>query len=259
MPWLRIDETWYEVPEGTEPVGYELTYERPEEEDTTPLAAALTAGLLLWAWSPETARYVLVAEEAPVAVLNWVGVANYSQEAIRASSAATDFLASFLADGTLPAADWYRLMRQEIKEEVIRQYLLGRGGRAQMAAADWGSCGGMVREQYGWLEGFYDKIKAGELSEAQIRARAAMYVRSGREAFERGKARAFGLPELPAYPGDGQTVCLTNCYCNWRIEEVFDEDGNFNGWDCFWELNPAEHCDDCIENHEKWHPLFVEA
>lgn len=242
MPYLRLADRWYEVPEGVEPVEGELTYEEPEDEDITPLILALTTGLLLWAWNSNAAQYTLVAEGNPVAVLGWIGQVAYSQDAIRASATATDFLASFLADGTLPHEQWYRLMRQEIKEEVIRQYLLGRGGRAQMMAADWGSCGGMIREQYGWLDGFYDQL--GELSVAQIRARAAMYVRSGREAFERGKARAAeiagydeeiwvvnhalencedclafeteGWQEIGHFPpcAAGATQCLTNCGCH---------------------------------------------
>jgi hypothetical protein len=248
MPYLHLADHWYEVPADVDPFEGELTYKEPEGEDITPLALALATGLLLWAWNPDTAQYTLIAEEAPVAVLGWVGQATYSQDAIRASSTATDFMASFLGDGTLPPDQWYQLMRQEIKEEYIRQYLLGRGGRAQMAAADWGSIGGQLREQYRYLDRFYEQVKAGELSEAQIRARSAMYVRSGREAFERGKARAIGETdytevwwklnpaaencpdciELDAmgwqkieddpyegcFPGSGCTVCLTNCMCS---------------------------------------------
>ena len=38
--------------------------------------------------------------------------------------------------------DWERLMRQEIKEQYITEYIAGRGGREQMTARDWGICGG---------------------------------------------------------------------------------------------------------------------
>lgn len=244
MPYLRLADRWYDLPDDVDPFEGELTYEEPEGEDITPLALALATGLLLWAWNPDTAQYTLVAEGNPVAVLGWVGQAAYSQDAIRASTTATDFLASFLSDGTLPPDQWYQLMRQEIKEEYIRQALLGRGGRAQMASADWGSIGGQLREQYRYLDRFYEQIKAGELSEAQIRERSAMYVRSGREAFERGKARAVveagydeelwvvnhalencedclafeaeGWQEIGyfPYPGEGATRCLTNCGCH---------------------------------------------
>jgi len=68
------------------------------------------------------------------------------------------------------------------------------------------------------------------------------------------------LPELPAYPGDGQTICLTNCACSWQIEEVYEGEV-LTGWDCYWTLGivKTEHCDDCLDNTGKWNPLFISA
>lgn len=43
----------------------------------------------------------------------------------------------------------------------------------------------------------------------------------------------------------------TNCKCNWRIVEYEDR------WECFWELNSAEHCKDCVENSRRWKPLVL--
>jgi len=45
--------------------------------------------------------------------------------------------------------------------------------------------------------------------------------------------------------------------CSWDIQEVVDEEGTKAGWDCFWTLGMAEHCEDCVENSHKWNPLFV--
>lgn len=87
------------------------------------------------------------------------------------------------------------------------------------------------------------------LLEKQIAARSQMYMNSSREAFERGKTRAHGVPPLPAYPGDGQTRCLTNCKCEWVFEPTE------TGVNCYWKLNPAEHCDDCLNNAARWNPL----
>jgi len=138
-------------------------------------------------------------------------------------------------------------MREEIKAEYIRQYMLGRGGRAQMTSQDWGSIGGMIADQYRYLKDFAKLVAEGKLSEAQIRARAAMYANSAREGFERGQARAnadakdviwvlgpvktehcndcvafaeMGVqlvaddPYSGAMPGSGNTECLTNCACH---------------------------------------------
>lgn len=97
-----------------------------------------------------------------------------------------------------------------------------------------------------------------ELHEAQIAARSRMYVSSAREAFERGKRRAAGAPELPAYAGDGTTVCLSRCQCSWELEEVKDAAGNTVAWNAYWRLNPAaKHCETCLGREAKWNPLVI--
>jgi len=119
----------------------------------------------------------------------------------------------------------------------------------------------MLREQYRWLDDFARLVADGALSEGQIRSRAAMYVNSAREAFERGLARAWGIPEneLPAHPGDGSTICLTNCACNWQHEEVLDTEDMLIGWDSTWELGPVKtkHCEDCLGRAQKWNPFEI--
>jgi hypothetical protein len=76
-----------------------------------------------------------------------------------------------------------------------------------------------------------------------------MYMRSAREAFERGKMRAWGIPDLPAWPGDGSTECLTNCRCHWEFEPW---QGYIN---CYWIIDwEAENCQDCIDRYHLWNP-----
>jgi len=55
-------------------------------------------------------------------------VLGYVQQSISATGNVTDQLASLVSNGQLAPTDWNDLMRQEIKDEYIRQYLLGRGG-----------------------------------------------------------------------------------------------------------------------------------
>lgn len=209
-----------------------------------------------WYWNEKSARYHWI--NGTQVFMSSEDVMELVALSIHASGNATDQLARMVTGGLLSPEDWRDLMRQEIKDEYIRQYLLGRGGLPQMGAEDWGSIGGMLKEQYGWLDGLYEQVLGGELSEAQVANWARMYGRSAREAFERANARANGGPDLPQYPGDGKTQCLTNCQCNWEIESVY-EDGQLVGWNCTWVLGPVktEHCDDCVENAEKWTPLFV--
>ncbi len=170
-------------------------------------------------------------------------------------------LSSLVANGRLRVDHWQSTLRNEIKHQFVNQYVAGKGGIQQMTQRDWGAVGRMLRDQYQFLDDFAADFAAGRLSEAQIQARARMYIEAGHQAFERGRAEAFGLPTLPAYPGDGQTTCLTRCYCNWDHEDVI-EDGQIVGWNATWVLDPRKaevHCPDCPANAKLWAPLFVPA
>lgn len=167
-----------------------------------------------------------------------------TEASLKASENVSDTLSNLAGNGMLSGKDFEALMRKEIKAEYIRQYLAGIGGQAQMTKKDWSSIGGMLKEQYKYLKGFADEIAAGNLTEKQIASRAAMYINSAREAFERAKERtvvkagydqerwqlgfvrtehcedcvgyeAMGWQPVGTfpYPGDGSTVCLTNCKC----------------------------------------------
>ncbi|MFA4974449.1 MAG: hypothetical protein WC683_17725 [bacterium] len=159
-------------------------------------------------------------------------------------------LATQVAGGQIDVAAWQNAMRTEIKNRVIQEYLLGRGP-GLLTPADRGSLGGMLTEQYRYLDRFAVEIAAGNLSEAQISARAAMYIRSAHEAYGRAQARARHIT-LPAYPGDGNSRCLTNCGCHWE----FHGRGHHK-WDCYWVLGDHEHCVDCLDNASKWNPYTV--
>ena len=163
-----------------------------------------------------------------------------------APKAVVDQLGRWVASGQITAADWEAQMRQQITQIYINEYLLGHGGRNTMTQADWGSIGGMLKEQFGYLSEFAKLIAEGKLSEAQILARARMYINSSREAFERAKkrvAQGLGMTEemwvlnpqaencedcqyyagqgwkpisedFYPEPGAGATQCLTNCQCH---------------------------------------------
>ena len=187
-------------------------------------------------------------------------VVDYRDRIVATAGPVTDTLGMLTVEGPLSPQDWRAAMREEIKREYINQYLLGIGGRSQMTQEDWGRIGGMLKEQYGHLDKFYDQIVAGKLSEAQIAARSRMYSASAREAFERANGQAWGGPPLPAYPGDGSTDCLTNCACSWEIisVEVVEEETR---WMCYWRLGfvKTEHCAACENAALEWNPLIAVA
>lgn len=193
-----------------------------------------------WTWNVKAGRY---QDRATGRFLARETVIAHTESSIQASGVVTDQLASLAAQDAISSGDWYILMREEVKEEYIRQYLSGIGGREVMTPSDWGSIGGMLREQYDHLDGFALDIAEGELTEAQIAARSRMYTNSAREGYERAvlkTAKGLGFDEelwvigsvnpcpdcvdnasadwqpLGTFstPGDGSTVCLTNCDCH---------------------------------------------
>jgi len=157
-----------------------------------------------------------------------------------------------LLNGQITVQRWVLDFRTRLKDVYRNEYLLGRGGRQNMTASDWGKLGAMLKKQYQYLNGFARDIQAGKVSEGQMARRAQMYFDSSRQAFERGKSSATGMPDLPAYPGDGQTQCLSNCQCTWDIEETNTE------WRATWSLGAAEHCPDCVANAARWNPLVYQ-
>jgi len=160
-------------------------------------------------------------------------------------------LADQLATGKISVQQWVLNMRSEIKIAYMTEYELGIGGRNMMTFADFGRVGGQLKNQYQYLNNFAAEISQGKLSPAQIQMRSRMYIDSATQSFERARSASMGMPRLPAYPGDGQTACRANCKCNWKIVE------RTVGWDCYWQLGVAEHCDDCVSNASRWNPLYI--
>jgi hypothetical protein len=182
-----------------------------------------------------------LTEEQRVLLLEWQDI----------SGKALDTYAENWAAGQVSLADFERLFKAEVRDLYVASGWTARGSIEATTYADYGRIGWMLRDQYGYTHEFFQEISQGNLSLEQIKARGRLYVASSRQAAEATAQNAAGMPQLPAQPGDGSTRCRTNCKCGWRIEKVKD------GFDCFWELNPAEHCEDCKDRSEKWSPLRV--
>lgn len=197
-----------------------------------------------WAWVEEQARY---RDLETGRFVSGAQVQEWGSLALDASSDAVAELADMLNERQLNVHDWTLLMRDEIKDSYIQEYLFGKGGLEQMTQADWGSIGGMLAEQYRYLDNFARQIADGTVTESQIVARARMYARSAKESFARAQRHvamdrgmtqvkwvlhpaehcrdciAFaGLnwqnieddPYRGAIPGSGHTECLVNCACS---------------------------------------------
>jgi hypothetical protein len=197
-------------------------------------------------WNPKANRYQWFNGSAyfvpKTQVMAWV------DQSLAATGVSTDTLAELLSSGSLSPTDWKARMQLHIKDEYTRQYITGIGGRQNMTPSDWGRVGRMLRDQYGYLDGFAKDVATKNLTEGQIKARARMYVNSARQAYEKANgivAKKWGADEVywsldssvencgdcvgfnslgwqlvdsdpyqGAEPGSGATVCLTNCHCS---------------------------------------------
>lgn len=196
----------------------------------------------MWGWDAHARRY---RDTDTGRFLSRDVMLDYVTRSLDATGIVTDQLARLVGDGTINARDWALVMRQETKNEYLRQYILGRGGRDQMDHRDWGRIGAMVKEQYKYLQGFAGDVASGNLTPEQIAARSRMYINSAVEGYEKARARnaddlgmneeSWHLQEDAEHcddcvmyagqgwqpigtfpePGDGSTQCLTNCKC-WK-------------------------------------------
>mgnify|MGYP005825468063 CR=1 FL=1 len=147
---------------------------------------------------------------------------------------------------------WLVKMRELTKQTYIDQYVLGRGGRAQMTQSDWGKLGALVKRQYQFLQGMAYDAAAGTMTGAQMEARAGLYARGANAAYEMASASAAGIPRLPCYPADGNSVCKSNCKCTWDIVALPDR------WEATWVLGEVDkHCPDCVSHANTWNPLVI--
>ncbi len=207
-----------------------------------------------WVWEPEHRRY------RNTETGRWIGSAGMIRlrdRFVESMRMGMRDLAVDLATGNLTVDQWESAMRKELKTLFVDEYVMAHGGRNTLTHADWGRIGSMVREQYKFLSKFAADIEAGRYTDAEgalhlgaVQTRAELYMDAGVYAYERAHALSYGI-ELPAYPGDGSTSCVTRCACRWSITEA---EGGFNA---VWTLGDADHCEDCEARAREWAPLFV--
>lgn len=171
-------------------------------------------------------------------------VAGLRQMAVASEKTLGD-LALAVARGELTTNDGVLAGAQLLKDLYNANSALARGGWSQMDAAAWGRNGQILRSEYAYWRNFMAAIARGELSEAQIRARAALYVNKAYSRFfaedrllklqddsltweawlDTGGAEecedcmalaALGRVSVGTFrtvPGAGATRCLGNCRC----------------------------------------------
>lgn len=96
-----------------------------------------------------------------------------------------------------------------------------------------------VKSQRPYLTGFASDMRAGNLTDDQIRRRAELYAGPIRLTYSKTR-----YPNLPAHPADGSSECLAWCKCTW-----LERDGQMH-----WTLGDAEHCPTCQTRASEWNP-----
>jgi hypothetical protein len=117
------------------------------------------------------------------------------EKRITEERAAIDRLAANLVNDSIRLQDFEKGMAKRLKTLHIQSYILGRGDAGTFDnAVDKRLVEQALETQYQYLRGFTEAIRDGNLSEAQIRARAKSYARA-----------AYGTQQRAAQRGHAET------------------------------------------------------
>jgi hypothetical protein len=169
-----------------------------------------------------------------------------------ATEADLDAITQEYLDGRINIRQWQRRMQDRINSANFASRIASKSGLQDMTQADLQAVERANATQARYLAKFRRELEAGQLTDAQARARARMYKGTVTPVYEEGLTDAVGLPTLPAYPAV-RTECKSNCKCQWDIQP---RPGNGN-WDCYWRLAPAEHCPTCLARRRAFNPLRI--
>lgn len=110
-----------------------------------------------------------------------------------------------------------------------------------------------LHAQYEYLDGFAAVIAgglaAGTLAWATWTSRAHMYASAITEQYWRGRGGSWPLPYYPAQDTD----CMSNCGCEWQIDEL-DGDGNA---DAYWRRGKNDSCATCLQREAESSPFKI--
>lgn len=121
-----------------------------------------------------------------------------TQRSIEAAGKDLDDLVVQLDQGLLDLATWQRQAAALIKSVHLAQFILGRGGIANVVPADFLTVARTLRQEYGFLERFGQDLAANRLSAAQARARARLYLNKARLSYWQGREQAVNRGPMPS-------------------------------------------------------------
>lgn len=145
--------------------------------------------------------------------------------------------------------EWQRTFEDLLARYSAAAYMTGAGSPLMPGPAKE-QVQRQVQLQMNFLDNFSLVIQAEKNFREAWKARAEQYAKSIVSPYWSGQTKM--LP-LPAMPGEG-SQCLNNCKCQWDIVPINELAGDY---DCYWHLNPAEHCQTCLQRAKDWNPLEI--
>jgi hypothetical protein len=137
-----------------------------------PRSPGSAVGLPGYSWDTKLHNYV---DNDTGRMIKRSDIGDLLREVTKGSEERLAGYAGLVNNGALSPADFFRVMQEDIKLQTNVNAALAKGGWAQMTPADWGANGAQLRQEYANLRNFANEIAAGNLSPAQIEARAALY------------------------------------------------------------------------------------
>ncbi len=129
-------------------------------------------GLASYAWDARLRNYVDLSTGRMV---KRELITNLLRTVVAGSERRLAVLGEMYAKGQMTSRQFYELMTREIKLGVNTATALASGGWHNVTQAAWGRNGALCRSDYQYLREFIQAVGRGELSEAQIIARAKLY------------------------------------------------------------------------------------
>lgn len=154
-------------------------------------------------------------------------------------------LSKSLQGGSISLQEWYDGMRGRIKLTHSVDASIAKGGWAQMTQSDWGAVGQLTKRQYQFLNNFALQIADGtQPLDGRFLVRSGMYADAARATGEDMKRREagrngytqerrilgvadhcgdcvdaanLGWQSLGTLPKIGDSVCRTNCHCEFSF------------------------------------------
>lgn len=156
-------------------------------------------------------------------------------------------------EGHVQVPVWQNAMEHALTSAHLAAYATGAGvSIRKLTPHDRSMVEKLLNTQFEHLSQYSTAMKQGKYKESpeSALARTNMYADATKASWWMGKTRGW---DLPAWPCDGTTQCLTNCDCSWEINEL---PGQGNA-DAYWKLGASDNCQTCAVRASEWAPYRI--